>query len=203
MLTSLLVAQGTYSVIGDNVNVREFPNQNSNIIGKLKKGDKVEVLEIQKGGFKVLDDWAKIKYNENEYFVVAKYLTKLQNKDLGFGEGFGTTAIPVDGFCVRVGAMRCHSQALTLKLKKDIPTADIEAMIAADNEWVKVIPNTKEATIQGLTPVAVTGTMTIPVGRIRKLAMGPDYIGAFTIGDQLLWGAAEPLRRMLRILLAA
>ncbi len=124
------------------------------------------------------------------------------NKILGLGEGFGTVEIPVDGFCVRVGAMRCHSQALTLKLKKDIPTADIEAMIAADNEWVKVIPNTKEATIQDLTPVAVTGTMTIPVGRIRKLAMGPDYVGAFTIGDQLLWGAAEPLRRMLRILLA-
>ncbi len=126
------------------------------------------------------------------------------NKIMGQGEGFaGTTAVPVDGFCVRVGAMRCHSQALTFKLKKDVPLADVEAMIAADNAWVKVVPNTKEATIQHLTPVAVTGTMTIPVGRIRKLAMGPDYLGAFTIGDQLLWGAAEPLRRMLRILLAA
>ena len=125
------------------------------------------------------------------------------NKILGQGEGFGTAATPVDGFCVRVGAMRCHSQALTFKLKKDVPVADIEAMIAADNEWVKVVPNTREATIQDLTPVAVTGTMTIPVGRIRKLAMGPEYVGAFTIGDQLLWGAAEPLRRMLRILLDA
>ena len=125
------------------------------------------------------------------------------NKILGQGAGFGTTAIPVDGFCVRVGAMRCHSQALTFKLKKDVPLADIEAMIAADNAWVKVVPNTREATIQDLTPVAVTGTMTIPVGRIRKLAMGPDYVGAFTVGDQLLWGAAEPLRRMLRILLDA
>ena len=125
------------------------------------------------------------------------------NKIMGMGEGFGSPAVPVDGFCVRVGAMRCHSQALTFKLKKDLPVADIEAMIAADNAWVKVIPNTREATIQGLTPVAVTGTMTIPVGRIRKLAMGPDYLGAFTIGDQLLWGAAEPLRRMLRILLQA
>ena len=125
------------------------------------------------------------------------------NKILGLGEGFNKPAIPVDGFCVRVGAMRCHSQALTFKLKKDVPVADIEAMIAADNEWVKVVPNTREATLQNLTPVAVTGTMTIPVGRIRKLAMGPDYVGAFTIGDQLLWGAAEPLRRMLRILLAA
>jgi aspartate-semialdehyde dehydrogenase len=125
------------------------------------------------------------------------------NKILGQGEGFGTPAVPVDGFCVRVGAMRCHSQALTFKLNKDVPVADVEAMIAADNDWVKVVPNTREATLEHLTPVAVTGTMTIPVGRIRKLAMGPEYLGAFTIGDQLLWGAAEPLRRMLRILLEA
>ena len=125
------------------------------------------------------------------------------NKILGLGEGFGSAPVPVDGFCVRVGAMRCHSQALTLKLKKNVPVADIEAMIAADNAWVKVVPNTREATIQDLTPVAVTGTMTIPVGRIRTLAMGPEYIGAFTVGDQLLWGAAEPLRRMLRILVDA
>ena len=125
------------------------------------------------------------------------------NKILGLGEGFNKPAIPVDGFCIRVGAMRCHSQALTFKLKKDVPVAEIEAMIAADNQWVQVVPNTREATLQHLTPVAVTGTMTIPVGRIRKLAMGPEYLGAFTIGDQLLWGAAEPLRRMLRILLAA
>jgi len=125
------------------------------------------------------------------------------NKILGLGEGFGTPAIPVDGFCVRVGAMRCHSQALTFKLKKDVPVADIEGMLAADNAWVKVVPNNKEATMRDLTPVAVTGTMDIPVGRIRKLAMGPEYVGAFTVGDQLLWGAAEPLRRMLRILLAA
>ncbi len=125
------------------------------------------------------------------------------NKILGQGEGFGTPGVPVDGFCVRVGAMRCHSQALTFKLKKDVPVADIEAMIAADNEWVKVVPNTREATVRDLTPVAVTGTMTIPVGRLRKMAMGPEYLGAFTIGDQLLWGAAEPLRRMLRILVEA
>ena len=125
------------------------------------------------------------------------------NKILGQGPGFGTAAVPVDGFCVRVGAMRCHSQALTFKLKKDVPTADIEALIAADNAWVKVVPNTREASLRDLTPVAVTGTLGIPVGRIRKLAMGPEYVGAFTIGDQLLWGAAEPLRRMLRVLLAA
>jgi aspartate-semialdehyde dehydrogenase len=125
------------------------------------------------------------------------------NKILGIGEGFNSAAIPVDGFCVRIGAMRCHSQALTFKLKKDVPVADIEAMIAADNQWVKVVPNTREATLKDLTPVATTGTLTIPVGRIRKMAMGPEYVGAFTVGDQLLWGAAEPLRRMLRILLEA
>ena len=142
-------------------------------------------------------DWGKSK---EEWKGMAE-----TNKIMGLGNdvvgGSGGPAIPVDGFCVRVGAMRCHSQALTFKLKKNVPVADIEAMIAADNAWVKVVPNTREATLQHLTPVAVTGTMTIPVGRIRKLAMGPDYLGAFTVGDQLLWGAAEPLRRMLRILL--
>ena len=125
------------------------------------------------------------------------------NKILGQGEGFGTAAVPIDGFCVRVGAMRCHSQALTFKLKKDVPVADIEAMIAGDNAWAKLVPNTRDDTVRDLTPVAVTGTLDIPVGRVRKLAMGPQYVGAFTIGDQLLWGAAEPLRRMLRILLVA
>jgi aspartate-semialdehyde dehydrogenase len=119
------------------------------------------------------------------------------------GRGFGTDsmpAVPIDSICVRVGAMRCHSQALTIKLKNDVPLADIEQMISADNEWVRVVPNTREATVKLLTPVAVTGTLEIPVGRLRKLALGPTYLGAFTIGDQLLWGAAEPLRRMLRIL---
>jgi aspartate-semialdehyde dehydrogenase len=109
--------------------------------------------------------------------------------------------VPIDSTCIRIGAMRCHSQSLLIKLKKDVPLADIEQMIANDNAWVRVIPNTKEASIHGLTPVQVTGTLTIPVGRLRKLAMGSEYLGAFTIGDQLLWGAAEPLRRMLRILL--
>jgi aspartate-semialdehyde dehydrogenase len=125
------------------------------------------------------------------------------NKILGQGEAFGNAAVPVDGFCVRVGAMRCHSQALTFKLRRDVPLADLEALIASDNEWVKVVPNTREASMRDLTPVAVTGTLSIPVGRLRKLAMGSEYLGAFTIGDQLLWGAAEPLRRMLRILLDA
>ncbi|MDP1902392.1 MAG: aspartate-semialdehyde dehydrogenase [Rubrivivax sp.] len=123
------------------------------------------------------------------------------NKILGRGPGFGVAAVPVDSICVRVGAMRCHSQALTFKLKKDVPLADLEAMIRNDNPWVSYVPNTREATVRGLTPVAVTGTANIAVGRLRKMALGPEYVGAYTIGDQLLWGAAEPLRRMLRILL--
>ena len=125
------------------------------------------------------------------------------NKILGRGPGFGKPATPIDSICVRVGAMRCHSQALTIKLKKDVPLADIEGLIANDNAWAKLVPNTREASVRQLTPVAVTGTMDIPVGRLRKMALGPQYLGAFTIGDQLLWGAAEPLRRMLRILLQA
>jgi aspartate-semialdehyde dehydrogenase len=123
------------------------------------------------------------------------------NKILGRGPAFGSAATPIDSTCVRVGAMRCHSQSLTIKLKRYVPLADIEQLIANDNAWAQLVPNTREATTSRLTPVAVTGTMDIPVGRLRKLAMGPEYLGAFTIGDQLLWGAAEPLRRMLRILL--
>ena len=123
------------------------------------------------------------------------------NKILGRGPGFGAAAVPIDSLCVRVGAMRCHSQALTIKLKRDVPLADVEAMIKADNPWVSYVPNNRMDTVKGLTPVAVTGTMNIAVGRVRKLALGEQYLGAFTIGDQLLWGAAEPLRRMLRILL--
>lgn len=108
---------------------------------------------------------------------------------------------PIDGLCVRVGAMRCHSQALTIKLKQDLPLSEIEQIIAAHNEWVVVVPDQRDASMRDLTPAKVTGTLSIPVGRIRKLAMGPEYLSAFTVGDQLLWGAAEPLRRMLRILL--
>jgi aspartate-semialdehyde dehydrogenase len=111
--------------------------------------------------------------------------------------------IAIDGLCVRVGAMRCHSQALTIKLTKDVPLDEIHGLIAAHNDWVKVIPNDRERSMHELTPAAVTGTLSIPVGRMRKLTMGPQYLTAFTVGDQLLWGAAEPLRRMLRILLAA
>lgn len=120
------------------------------------------------------------------------------NKIMGTSE----TPTPIDGLCVRVGAMRCHSQAMTIKLKKDLPVAEIESILAGANDWVKVIPNDRDITMQELTPAKVTGTLSIPVGRVRKLTMGPEYISAFTVGDQLLWGAAEPLRRMLRILLA-
>jgi len=123
----------------------------------------------------------------------------------GFAESnkiLGTsTPIPVDGICVRVGSMRCHSQAITIKLNKDLPISEIESLIANDNQWVKLIPNTKAETLAGLTPAAVSGTLTVPIGRVRKMKMGPQFVQAFTCGDQLLWGAAEPLRRMLRILL--
>ena len=117
------------------------------------------------------------------------------NKILGTSQ-----IIPVDGLCVRVGALRCHSQSFTIKLKKDISVAEVEKLLAAHNDWVKVIPNDRELSMRELTPAAVTGTLTTPVGRLRKLNMGKDYLSAFTVGDQLLWGAAEPLRRMLRIL---
>ncbi len=123
------------------------------------------------------------------------------NKILGLGEAFGSQAIPVDGLCVRIGAMRCHSQALTIKLKKDVPLDEINDIIASNNQWVKVVPNTRDDSMRDLTPAAVTGSLTIPVGRLRKMQMGGDYLSAFTVGDQLLWGAAEPLRRMLRILI--
>ena len=117
--------------------------------------------------------------------------------------GTGSHEVPVDGICVRVGSMRCHSQAMTIKLNKEIPLDEIEDIIAESNSWVSVIPNERECTLKELTPATVTGTLSIPVGRLRKLTMGKDYLSAFTVGDQLLWGAAEPLRRMLRILVEA
>jgi aspartate-semialdehyde dehydrogenase len=120
------------------------------------------------------------------------------NKILG---KVGDATIPVDGICVRIGAMRCHSQALTIKLRHDVPLTEIEGMLAGANDWVRVIPNEREVTVRELTPTAVTGKLEVPVGRLRKLSMGGEYLGAFTVGDQLLWGAAEPLRRMLRIVL--
>ncbi len=109
-----------------------------------------------------------------------------------------SSVIPVDGLCVRVGALRCHSQAFTIKLKKDVSIPTVEELLAAHNPWAKVVPNDREMTMRELTPAAVTGTLTTPVGRLRKLNMGPEFLSAFTVGDQLLWGAAEPLRRMLR-----
>lgn len=118
------------------------------------------------------------------------------NKILGQSD----TPVPIDGLCVRVGAMRCHAQALTIKLKKDLPVSEIESILAGHNSWVKVIANEKQLSMQELSPAKVTGTLSVPIGRIRKLAMGGEYISAFTVGDQLLWGAAEPLRRMLNIL---
>ncbi len=121
------------------------------------------------------------------------------NKMLGLAPG----SVPIEGLCIRVGAMRCHSQALTIKLRRDVPLAEIEERLASAHEWVRVIPNTKEDSLARLTPAATTGTLQVPIGRLRKLAMGGEYLSAFTVGDQLLWGAAEPLRRMLRILLSA
>ncbi|MFA5704271.1 MAG: aspartate-semialdehyde dehydrogenase [Advenella sp.] len=121
------------------------------------------------------------------------------NKILGRGEGFGSDPVRIDGLCVRIGAMRCHSQALTIKLKRDVPLDEITDILKQGTQWAKVVPNTKEASMEWLTPVATTGTLDIPVGRLRKMSMGPEYLSAFTVGDQLLWGAAEPLRRMLRI----
>ncbi len=123
------------------------------------------------------------------------------NKILGNPPFRAAGSIPIDGLCVRVGAMRCHSQGLTVKLKKNVPLDEVHDILAQANDWVKVVPNQREVTERELTPAAVTGTLTVPVGRLHKLAMGDDYLGAFTVGDQLLWGAAEPLRRMLRILL--
>ena len=123
------------------------------------------------------------------------------NKILGRGGAGQKPAVPVESICVRIGAMRCHSQALTIKLREDLPLAQIERLLADANEWVRVVPNTRDDSVRKLTPAAINGTLDIPVGRLRKLALGPGYLGAFTVGDQLLWGAAEPLRRMLRILL--
>ena len=153
---------------------------------------------------------------ENFGYPLAASLLPWIDKDLGNGQsreewkgqaetnkilGRNERSIPIDGICVRVGAMRCHSQALTIKLRKDLPLDEIEGMLAEANEWVKVIPNRREESLAELTPAAVSGKLAVPVGRLRKLPMGDSYLSAFTVGDQLLWGAAEPLRRMLRILL--
>jgi aspartate-semialdehyde dehydrogenase len=153
-----------------------------------------------------------------EGFPLAGSLLPWIDADLGTGQSreewkaeaegnkiLGRTSrpIPIDGICVRVGSMRCHSQALTVKLRRDVPLAEIEGLLADANDWVKVVPNEKKVTLRDLTPTAVTGTLTVPVGRLKKLSMGGEYLQAFTVGDQLLWGAAEPLRRMMRIIVGA
>jgi aspartate-semialdehyde dehydrogenase len=152
---------------------------------------------------------------ENIGQALAGSLLPWIDKDLGNGQsreewkaqaegnkilGREADPIPMDGICVRIGAMRCHSQALTIKLKRDVPLPEIEAMLGAANDWVRVVQNTREASLAGLTPASVSGALEVPIGRLRKLPMGGQYLCAFTVGDQLLWGAAEPLRRMLRIL---
>ena len=153
---------------------------------------------------------------QNFGFPLAGSLLPWIDADLGNGQSreewkaqaegnkiLGRTAnqIPIDGICVRIGSMRCHSQALTVKLRRDVPLSEVEGLLASANQWVKVVPNEKNASLRDLTPTAVTGTLTVPIGRLKKLSMGGEYLQAFTVGDQLLWGAAEPLRRMLRILL--
>jgi aspartate-semialdehyde dehydrogenase len=157
----------------------------------------------------------KLPKSEIGYPLAASLLPWI-DRDLGNGQsreewkaqaegnkilGRSARPIPIDGICVRVGAMRCHSQALTVKLKQDLPLGEIEGMLAEAHDWVKVVPNRREETLAELTPAAVSGKLSVPVGRLRKMPMGGDYLAAFTVGDQLLWGAAEPLRRMLRILL--
>ena len=159
----------------------------------------------------------ELPVEDTEGFPLAGSLLPWIDADLGNGQsreewkaqaegnkilGRSSQPIPIDGICVRVGSMRCHSQALTVKLRRDVPLGEIERMLATANEWVKVVPNQKDASLRDLTPTAVTGTLGVPVGRLKKLSMGGEYLQAFTVGDQLLWGAAEPLRRMLRIILA-
>jgi aspartate-semialdehyde dehydrogenase len=172
------------------------------------------ILDIDR---KVADTLRSAEFPDEHFGVpLAGSLIAWIDKDLGNGQsreewkasaegnkilGRENNPIAIDGICVRVGAMRCHSQALTIKLNRDLPIAEIQQLLASANEWVRVVPNERDASIRELSPAAVTGTMAVPIGRLRKLPMGGDYLTAFTVGDQLLWGAAEPLRRMLRILL--
>jgi aspartate-semialdehyde dehydrogenase len=159
---------------------------------------------------------SELPVKDTEGFPLAGSLLPWIDADLGNGQsreewkaqaegnkilGRSSQPIPIDGICIRIGSLRCHSQALTVKLRRDVPLGEIERMLATANDWVTVVPNEKEASLRDLTPTAVSGTLKVPVGRLKKLSMGGDYLQAFTVGDQLLWGAAEPLRRMLRILL--
>ena len=203
---------------GGAQHMRELLTQFGSInaeVADLLKDPASAILEIDR---KVLAKQHSFLPDEIKQFGVplAGNLIPWIDKDLGNGQskeewkagaeankilGRSERPIAVDGLCVRVGAMRCHSQALTIKLKKDVPLDEINDIIASNNRWVKVVPNTREASMQELSPAAVTGSLTIPVGRLRKMQMGGEYLSAFTVGDQLLWGAAEPLRRMLRIIL--
>ena len=159
---------------------------------------------------------SELPVKDTEGFPLAGSLLPWIDADLGNGQsreewkaqaegnkilGRSSHPIPIDGICIRIGSMRCHSQALTVKLRRDVPLAEIEGMLAEANDWVKVVPNQKNVTLRDLTPTAVSGTLTVPVGRLKKLSMGGEYLQAFTVGDQLLWGAAEPLRRMMRIII--
>ena len=197
-------------------NMRELLNQmgEAHRVAKNLLGDPASaILDIDREVAGILRDE---KFPTANFGVpLAGSLIPWIDKDLGNGQsreewkgkaetnkilGREANPVPVDGLCVRIGAMRCHSQALTIKLKRDVPLDEIEAMLAAANDWVKVVPNQREVTMRELTPAAVTGKLAVPVGRLRKMDMGGEYLSAFTVGDQLLWGAAEPLRRMLHIL---
>jgi aspartate-semialdehyde dehydrogenase len=200
-------------------NMRELLNQmgeTHRTVSTLLDDPASAILDIDREVAGVLRDDAFPKSNFG--VPLAGSLIPWIDKDLGNGQskeewkaraetnkilGLNGDQINIDGLCVRIGAMRCHSQALTVKLKQDVPMDEIESVIAGHNAWVKVVPNQKEISMTDLTPAAVTGTLTVPVGRMRKMYMGGDYLSAFTVGDQLLWGAAEPLRRMLRILVEA
>jgi aspartate-semialdehyde dehydrogenase len=198
-------------------NMRELVSQMGYIHGaarSLLEDPASSILEIDRK----VSDALRSRGLPSEHFglPLAGSLIPWIDKDLGNGQsreewkaqaegnkilGRESNPVPIDGVCVRIGAMRCHSQALTIKLTKNLPLDEIEGLLASANKWVKVVPNQREASIRELTPAAVTGTLTVPIGRLRKLPMGGEYLAAFTVGDQLLWGAAEPLRRMLRILL--
>jgi aspartate-semialdehyde dehydrogenase len=169
--------------VADSLRSRELPNEH---FGQALAGSLLPWIDKDLGNGQSREEW------------------KAQaeaNKILGRNGKNGGGQVPIDGVCVRIGAMRCHSQALTIKLRRALPLDEIEGMLAEANDWVKVVPNRREESLAELTPAAVTGKLSVPVGRLRKLPMGEEYLAAFTVGDQLLWGAAEPLRRMLRILL--
>ncbi len=173
------------------------------------------ILDIDRGVTAALRS-ADLPTSEFNGYALAGSLLPWIAEDLGNGQSkeewkamaegnkiLGSAGIPMDGLCIRISSMRCHSQALTIKLTRDVPLAEIESLLVDAHEWVSVVPNDKESSLRELTPAAVTGTLRVPIGRLRKMSMGGDYLAAFTVGDQLLWGAAEPLRRMLRILIAS